>query len=49
MNIIEIEKRSDEWYYREKKILKEKEKQKKTLENNYNSLTIKHLEFKKTF
>ena len=48
LNIIETEKRLDEWYYRGRKILKERNKQEKTLKNNYDNSIIKHLEFKKT-
>ena len=48
LNIIEIEKRLDRQYYRERKILKERDEQEKTLKNNHNNSTIKHSRFRET-
>ena len=48
INIVETKERSDEWYYRKRKILKERNEQEKVLKNNHDHSTTEYSRFKKT-
>ena len=48
LNITEVEKGPDGWYYRERKMLEKEDEQEKTLKNNHDNSTTRHQRFKET-